>query len=137
VCDQVYAPSFFYSSSIKKLCSDQNNKNYNQESLNEGEDCTVDLPLLTSLDQLKLCFSFFTDLTEETNCTEPSSPSIRVSWFQLSFSIRVVKAMQLGMTSTSTSNAAKLTPYVIVEVDEPGKYGATKEPLLKGMAQYS
>ena len=29
--------------------------------------------------------------------------------------------MQLGMTSTVNSKANKLTPYVIVEVDEPGK----------------
>jgi hypothetical protein len=51
--------------------------------------CAVDLLVLTSSDQmfflLKLCFSFFyktTYLSEEANCTEPSS-SVSVLWRNL------------------------------------------------------
>ena len=55
------------------------------------------------------------------NKNGPTQASFIV-YFLSFFSIRVVKAMQLGMTSSAaSSNTEKLTPYVIVEIDEPGE----------------
>ncbi len=64
----------------------QNANGFTREALLRGRISTIDLLVLTNLDQLlsilKLYFSVFTHqpiFNEEVNCTEPS-PSVRVPW---------------------------------------------------------